>query len=239
MKISCSILTNPRKEPYLQRTLESLNKAGVFSHKELLPFRLVAGSPNPEHFLPYRNDARFLVEDFPQEEADRHIFQHAGAALRATWGHRRCLHPWRANPNCDALLVMEDDIEVTSDFTQKLMTVAETVSKQFGKRWVITLYTPQSKEPLEAHKDGKKWIFRQYDNFFGAQAVLYSIRARDEYMAFLVDHVIQKPHDLALPEVLKMLEIPLLGSAPCLVQHTGAVKQGVSGLFHTSTSFLP
>lgn len=238
MKISYTILTTPRKEPYLQRTLASLDKSGFFEQRENLPLHLVAGSPEPEHLNPYRHDDRFFVHDMTKDEAGRLIFDVAGVALRATWGHRRCLHPWRVNEGADTVLVMEDDIQVTSQFTTKLKATAVEIWKKFGARWVMTCYTPQSPAPLEAMKAGKKWIFRGHDGYYGAQALLYPTRARDEYMMYLADHVLNLPHDLALPVVLKTLGIPLLGSAPCLVQHMGSVTQGVSASYHRSESFI-
>jgi hypothetical protein len=237
MKISYTILTTPRKEPYLQRTIASLEKAGFFQEPENVPLHLVAGSPQPEHLNPYRHDPRFVIHDMTKEDAGRLIFDVAGVALRATWGHRRCLYPWRANEGAEAVLVMEDDIRVTSQFAAKLRNLATEIRKTFGTRWVMTGYTPQSQEPLQAMKAGKKWIFRGYDGYYGAQAILYPIRARDEYMMYLVDNVLSLPHDLALPVVLKTLGIPLLASAPCLVQHMGSVTQGVSGAYHHSESF--
>lgn len=238
MKISYSILTTPRKEPYLQGTIASLEKSKFFLHHSCLPLNLVAGSPEPEHLNPYRHDSRFAVHDMSKEEADRHLFEHAGVALRATWGHRRCLHSWRANEGCEAVCVMEDDVYVTSDFADKVDAVIKEVRKNFGGKWVLTLYTPQSKAPLEAMNEGKKWLFRGHVGFYGAQGIVYPNRVRDEYIAYLADHTINLPHDLAMPEVMKKLGIPLLGSAPCLVQHMGNVSQGVSGPYHKSESFI-
>lgn len=237
MKISYSILTTPRKEPYLRRTLAALDKGGFFSKNG--PLHLVAGSPDPEHLNPYRNDNRFVVHDMPKDEADGLLFQHAGVALRATWGHHRALHPWRVNDGSEAHLVMEDDISFTANWTEKLQEIADGILKAFGKRWVLCLYTPQSKEPLDAFNSGKKWIMRKYEGFYGAQAILYTNRARDEYLAYLVDHTIHMPHDLAMPEAMKKIGIPILATAPCLVQHMGSVTQGVSASFHSSESFLP
>jgi hypothetical protein len=237
VKVSYSILTTPRKEPYLQRTLASIEKSGFFKDPNCIPLNLIAGSPNPEHLNPYRHDSRFAVHDMTKDEADSHIFEHAGVALRATWGHRRCLHSWRANDGCEAVCVMEDDVHVTSDFVVKVAAVVKDVRKNFGGRWVLSLYTPQSKEPFDAMNQGKKWIMRGYAGFYGAQGIVYPNRVRDEYISYLADHTINLPHDLAMPEVMKKLGIPLLGSAPCLVQHMGSVSQGVSGPYHRSESF--
>jgi hypothetical protein len=238
VKISYSILTTPRKEPYLQRTIASLEKSGFFADPECIPLNLIAGSPEPKHLNPYRHDCRFAVHDMSKEEADGHLFDVAGVALRATWGHRRCLHSWRANEGAEAVCVMEDDVAVTSNFSAKVRGVVVDVRKNCGPQWVLTLYTPQSTAPFDAMRDGKKWFFRGYDGYYGAQGIVYPNRVRDEYIAYLADHTINLPHDLAMPEVMKKLGIPILASAPCLVQHMGSVSQGVSGPFHRSESFL-
>lgn len=238
MKISYTILTTPRKEPYLERTIASLEKSGFFSDPACIPLNLVAGSPEPEHLNPYRHDAKFRVHDFEKQEADDHMFEVAGVALRATWGHRRCLHSWRANEGAEAVCVMEDDVSVTSDFSKKVQDTALDVIKNFGLKWVLTLYTPHSQGPLEAMRSRKKWLFRGSDGFFGAQGIVYPNRVRDEYIAYLADHTINLPHDLAMPEVMKKIGIPILSSAPCLVQHMGSVSQGVSGPYHRSESFI-
>lgn len=236
--VSHTILTTPRREPYLERTLKSLMGTRFFDDNAKLPLRLVAGSPQLEHLDPYRKDPRLLVDDMPKEEAEGLLFSSAGVPLRATWGHHRCLHPWRAKPGSDAVLVMEDDISFARDWMSDLDATIEGLISASGNRWALSLYTPHSREPLDAHKAGRRWITPAYEHFYGAQAILYPVGIRDEYMAYLVDHTIHKPHDLALPQVLRALGIPLYATAPCLVQHMGSVSQGVSGSFHRSDSFL-
>lgn len=133
---------------------------------------------------------------------------------------------------------MEDDVLVTSNFAKKVRDAAVDVKKNFGEKWVLTLYTPHSKEPTTAMRSGKSWFLRGYEGFYGAQGIVYPNRVRDEYIAYLADHTINLPHDLAMPEAMKKLGIPILASAPCLVQHMGSVSQGVSGPFHRSESFI-
>lgn len=238
MIISYTILTTPRKEPYLERTISSLQKSGFFNERECLPLNLVAGSPEPEHLDRYRRDKRFIVHDMTKDEADNLLFHVAGIALRATWGHRRCLHSWRTNEGAEAVCIMEDDVSVTSNFAKKVYETAIEVRKRFGIKWVLSLYTPHSRSPMEAMRAGKKWVFVGSDGYYGAQGIVYPNRVRDEYIAYLADHTINLPHDLAMPEVMKKLGIPILASAPCLVQHMGSITQGVSGPYHRSESFL-
>lgn len=237
MKLSFSILTTPRQEPYLENTIRSLDSTGFFDSGANLPLRLVCGSPDSSHLNAYRNDSRFQIHEMSQEEADQRMFNIAGVALRATWGHHRCLHHERANPDADAILVMEDDIKFAQGWLLHLKVAVSEIVNRHGRRWLLSLYAPHFKEPLEAYRDGKKWLPRDYKGFYGAQAILYPLGVRDSYLAYLAGHPVNLPHDLALPDVMKALGIPIFTTAPCLVQHMGAVKQGVSGGMHRSDSF--
>jgi hypothetical protein len=238
VKISYSILTTPRQEPYLKDTLRSLDETGFFDKPEHFPLRLICGSLDSSHVEEYRNDSRFHIDRMSEVEAEQKMFSIAGVALRCTWGHHRALHYDKANPDCDAVLVMEDDLKFARGWLKHMQSAVQEIISLYGRRWLLTLYVPQFKEPLEAYRAGKKWISRGYAGFYGAQAILYPLGVRDSYMAYLTGHPVNLPHDLALPEVMKALGIPMFTTAPCLVQHTGKIKQGVSSGFHISESFL-
>lgn len=238
MKISYSILTTPRQEPYLKNTLRSLEATGFFDKPERLPLRLICGSPDSSHLNEYQHDARYEIDPMSAREAEERMFPIAGVALRATWGHHRCLHHEKASPDCDAVLVMEDDIKFSMGWLGHLEAAVREIVGLHGRRWLLSLYTPHLKEPLQAYRAGKKWIRREYAGFYGAQAILYPVSVRDSYLAYLAGHTLNLPHDLALPEVMKTLNIPIFTTAPCLVQHMGKVKQGVSSGYHVSESFI-
>lgn len=237
VKISYSILTTPRQEPYLKDTLRSLEETGFFDKPENFPVRLICGSPDSSHVEEYQNDSRFHIDRMSEAEAEQRMFPIAGVALRATWGHHRALHHDKANADCDAVLVMEDDLKFAMGWLKHMQSAVQEIISLYGRRWLLTLYVPQLKEPLEAYRAGKKWTSRSYLGFYGAQAILYPLGVRDAYMAYLAGHTLHLPHDLALPEVMKVLGIPMFTTAPCLVQHMGKVKQGVSGGMHRSESF--
>lgn len=235
-KISYSILTSPKKEPYLDRTIKSLEETGFFENIDNLPLRIVPSIPDSAYLEKYTNDSRFCVEDMTRREASERMWAAAGEALRETWGHYRCLHPDRANPDSTHLLVLEDDIKFGKDWLTRLAAVVDELISLHGRRWLLTLYTPQTTEPLDAFKAGRRWASRPYNGFYGSQAILYPLGVRDEYMAYLTARPLDKPHDLALADVMKHLRIPMFTSAPCLVQHMELAAGGAK--VHRSDSFI-
>ncbi len=234
-KISYSILTTPRKEQYLERTIKSLSETGFFDDAGNLPLRLVTTTPESEYVNAYKGDSRFCVEEISRGELAEKAWLAAGDALRETWGHYRCLHPDRANPDTSGILVLEDDLQFAENWLERLQVVTDELAGPYGRRWLLTLYSPGGKESLEAYEAGRNWAWRPYAGFFGPQAIYYPLGVRDEYLAYLTGHPIDKPHDLALAEVMKALRIPMFTSAPCLVQHTEVLSDGTPS--HRSESF--
>lgn len=219
MKISYSILTSPKKEPYLARTVGSLEQTGFFENVDNLPIRLVTTIPDSQYVDVYKNDARFYIEEMTRRELSEKDWLATGNALRETWGHHRCLDPDRVNPDVAGILVLEDDLQFSKTWMKRFHEVLKDLANLHGRRWLLTLYSPHTKEPLEAHQAGRRWASRPYNGFYGSQAIYYPLGVRDEYMAYLTGHPIDKPHDLALAEVMHALRIPMFTSAPCLVQH--------------------
>lgn len=236
MKISYTILTTPRKEPYLERTIKSLELTGFFQDPENLPLRLVTNTPESDYIDAYKKDARFYVEEMTRRELSERLWRAAGDALRETWGHYRCLDPDRANPDSTGIVVLEDDLQFSKDWIKSLREIVEGLHGINGRRLLLTLYSPNTREPLEAHQAGRKWVSRPYSGFYGPQAIYYPLGVRDEYMAYLTGHPIDAPHDLALGEVMKALRIPMFTSAPCLVQHMEVAPE--NGSVHRSESFI-
>lgn len=237
-KISYTILTKPRKDPYLEKMLSVMESTGFFINPENLPVRLVSGDLDGSYLKAYRTDDRFTVVDLERDEAKRLMWSAAGEALRETLGHHRCLHPRRANQGSDAVLVMEDDLIFGSGWVAGLAETVEEIVKVHDRRWLLSLYSPGSKEPLVAYEAGKRLISRPYAGFYGPQALLYPVGIRDSYMAYLKARQIPKPHDLALAEVMQALEVPMFSTAPCLVQHVEQAPEGSKMKIHHSESFI-
>lgn len=253
IKISFTILTCPRKEPYLEKTIRSLTDTGFFDARENLPLRLVAGSPDPSHLKPYLSDKRFIIDPMGQEEAKEIHWQQSGNALRCAKGHRRCFHPFRSNPGSSFLLVMEDDIRFASGWIPYLHRVLTEITKAFGDKFLLSLNTPGgSADVLGAYKSGRRWTERPYDSFYGTPAILYPLVIRDMFTYetqvrpddlrnFGPGNEMSRPYglpiDLMLSKVMKENLIPILTTAPCLVQHIGRIS-GTDGPWAESKSFL-
>jgi|SRR5579871_2883667 len=236
-KITYSVITVPRKEPYLLNLVENLKTTGFFADSKNLPLRLVAGSPDCSYLLSYSDPEMFLVDPMGYEEAKKTSWGIAGLALRATMGHRRCLDQNRVNPGSSYILVMEDDIKFADGWIVRFSEILEEAISVYSNRFILSLYTPGSPTPLDAYRSGKKWILRSHSEFYGVQAVLFPLAVRDEFMKESTERPTFLPHDLSLGKVLGKLGIPILSTAPCLVQHVGRVSSAECA-WHDSKSFL-
>lgn len=253
--ISYSIVTYPRPERYLSQTIKSLEATGFFDIPENLPLRLVGGSPDSSHLRTYVSDKRFLVDPMSEEEA-REVHWHAsGGGLRAIKGHRRALHPFKVNPGSEFLLVMEDDIHFTKGWIPRLDRTLKELVAQYQDRFVLSLYAPGVSSGIDtvlaAYHSGRLFVERNYDTFFGVQAVLYPVVIREAFMfetsvraidqerspGKFMDRPYGTPHDLLVPKILKQMRIPLFSTAPSLVQHIG-LKTGADSPPHESSSFV-
>lgn len=232
-KISYTIMTSPRKESYLERTIQSLAQTGFFDQKENWPVRLLSSTPDTEHLDSYRKDSRFYIEEMTEKESSERIWSAAGEGLRETWTHYRCLHPDRVNIDSSGVLVLEDDLKFSKTWMKTVSRTVDEIVSLYGRRWLLSLYSPNTKEPLEASRAGSRWLSRPYEGFYGSQAILYPLGVRDEYLAYLTAKPLHNPHDLNLPVVMKDLHIPILTTAPCLVQHA-ELGDGI----HRSESFI-
>jgi hypothetical protein len=255
MKISYSIVTYPRKERYLDQTVQSLSDTGFFNYPEHLPLRLIGGSPDSSHLSSYFSDSRFIVDPMTEEEAREYHWHGSGGGLHAIKGHRRSFHPFRISPDASFLMVMEDDIVFTKGWIPRLETTLKEIVRNFSDRFILSLYTPgfsDAANPMDAYRSGRLWVERTPERFYGVQAILYPLVIRDMYLyetaprpddarAFgpgkEMDRQYGRPHDLLLAAVMKSMKIPILSTAPCLVQHVGH-SSGANSPPHQSTTFL-
>ena len=89
MNIAAALVTVPRAEGYLYRTIESLEGSGFWARAKE-PLRLVAGSPDVSHLDPYHNQPeRFIIDELPEEEAAKVRFPQLGQKPRCAFGHCR------------------------------------------------------------------------------------------------------------------------------------------------------
>jgi hypothetical protein len=252
-KVSFTIVTAPRKENYLDQTIKSLEQTGFFSDRRNLPLRLVAGSPEPhlERFKSDRN--RFLVDEMSEAEAKEWHWHGSGLGLRASKGHRRALHPLRTRCGSQFVCIFEEDLRFASGWMGHLEKGLEEAVKRHGDRFLLSLYTPEETGPLEVYKKGRNLYERTY-RFYGIQGVIWPNVVRETFMyetavrpidqdrgpGKTMDRAYHKPHDEMVGLTMEALKIPILATAPCLVQHIGIVSNsGTSDAYiHRSKSFL-
>lgn len=254
-RVSYTIVTYPRPAAYLDKTIKSLESTGFFKASERLPLWLVGGSPDSSHLKPYLSDKRFLVDPMTDQEAKDSHWHIAGGGYRAIIGHRRALHPLKVNPGAQYILVMEDDIQFAKGWIPRFEKTLKEVIKKFSDRFLLSLYSPGDGAQLDpvllAYKSGKLWVDRVSEKFYGVQGILYPTIIRDAYIyetsarpidqergpGKSMDRAYGHPHDLLLPMTMGQLRIPIVATAPSLVQHIG-LESGAQSPEHTSKSFL-
>jgi hypothetical protein len=252
-RVSYSVVTAPRKEDYLDRTIRSLEETGFFNDPRNLPLRLVAGSPEP-HLERFKSDRRrFIVDEMSENEAKEWHWHGSGLGLRASKGHRRAMHPFRARFGSDFVCIFEEDLQFAKGWMGHLEKGLESCVRKYGDRFLLSLYTPEETGPMEAHRNGRDVYERTY-RFYGIQGVLWPNIVREAFMYHTavrpidqergpgktMDRAYEKPHDEMIGLTLEALKVPILATAPCLVQHMGTISNaGTSDShIHRSKSFL-
>ena len=164
------------------------------------------------------------------------------------------MHPLRSNPGSLFTVIFEEDIRFARGWQRYLeKSLAECISK-YGDRFLLSLYTPESNEPLEAFRSGKKIINRRYGphGFYGVQGVVWPSVIRESFMydtsvrpidqdrgpGKTMDRAYEIPHDMTVRDTMERLRIPILATAPCLIQHIGIVSGADSTGYHKSKSFF-
>lgn len=245
-KIQFSILTDP--SPYLDETIASLQRTGFFNRADNLPIRLVAGSPE-SHLSKYKNDSRFVVDEMSQEEAREIHWHPSNGGLRCHKGHRRAMHPMRFRPGTTHLCIFECDLNFSEGWRERLDLVIREASSIYSDRFILSLYTPGDSSSV-VEKSGKR-LFVRGPGFYGAQAILFPIAMCSAYIhetssrpidqegppGSFMDRTYSIPYDFQLEKVfMGRFKVPILATAPCLVQHIGAVSR-IESPPHTSLSW--
>lgn len=245
-KIQFSILTDP--SPYLSQTIGSLERTGFFRNPQDLPLRLVSGSPE-EHLSAYKNDRRIHVDEMSVEEAKEIHWYPSNGGLRCHKGHRRAMHPMRSRPGATHLCIFESDLKFSEGWRERLDLLISELTSVYSDRFVLSLYTPGDSSAI-AERAGKRW-FPRGPGFYGAQAILFPIAMSSTYMqetavrpidqerppGGFMDRTYDIPYDFKLEKVfMDRFKVPILSSAPCLVQHIGAISR-IESPPHTSLSW--
>ncbi len=245
-KIQFSILTDP--SPYLEKTISSLKETGFFSDPVNLPLRLVAGSPKA-HLDAYKGREGIIVDEMSEQEAKEIHWHPSNGGLRCHKGHRRAMHPMRFRPGTTHVCIFECDLRFSRGWRERLDQVLDELTVQFMDRFILSLYTPGDSSSVE-EKSGKRW-FRRGPGFYGAQAMLFPVTMCAAYIqessarpidqenppGGFMDRTYAIPYDFMLEKVfMDSFKVPILATAPCLVQHIGAVSR-IESPPHTSLSW--
>lgn len=241
-KISVQVATVFRESGYVHRTLASLRETGFFDDPENLPLHLVVGSPDSSYLDEYRRSSKeFVVHAMSEEEAERLKMGALTPMQRAGLTHSRCLDEGCKIPDAPLVLVVEDDVRFAKGWMRRIERAVGEATSSLGDSWVMCLYTPLTDEPTIAYQQGRSWYRKNYDWFFGTQGTLYPIEVARSFSAEIMRRCVNPyttPYDLALAEHMRANKIPIVATAPCLVQHIGEVSQGVCNHFHQSKSFM-
>lgn len=239
-KTSFQISTVYREHGYVHKTLESLKETGFFENPSNLPLNLVVGSDDASYLQAYEGmPDKYKIHAMSREQAS--VLAGLGGMQKAALNHGRCLSPEHVNADAELIAVIEDDVRFARGWTKRFDQAVEGVSSSYGNTWVMCMYTPLTDESAVAARESKRWFDRKWDWFFGTQGTVYpkwvAAGFVEEINTFCVNPLV-KPYDIALSEFLRRLKIPIVATAPCLVQHMGSVSQGVCGHFHQSKGFM-
>lgn len=246
INFTLALLTVDRRESggvnYLDRTMESLERSGLWDQNEVtFTFNLFNSGGSVEYLNRWR--AKVNSVWFPKRKLS--MRENYADALKVS-----------GSGEADWVILLEDDVEVCSQFIQKVVRCLEKVEYVVGNSFrVITLYCP-----YELYGDGiwpypivdfygtQCWVVRRDDalslgNYFGNSENVLSLRTRTHlgrtYFTSAGDEVGASAPDFLLKDWHWKLypQRNYFGACiPSLVQHIG--KQGSNYKFHESPSYI-
>jgi hypothetical protein len=145
------------------------------------------------------------------------------------------LNEWRTllsiteHPDSDAVVVLHDDIKLSSGFSDRLDRTLADIAAVHADNYVLTLCAYYSADPIAAFNAGKLWcVFDEYRKqsaaLSGNTAVLYPRRVALLFAEYVRKNAVLEWRgavDALLGKFCVEFNIPLLASAPSLVQHVG------------------
>jgi len=212
--MNLTILTSPRPETYIHRTLKSLQGQGVNTH---IVAQVEKGALTPD-FGDFGCTQAIVhpVSDNPRRNAATNFMRAIGADSRG-----------------DHLVIAEDDVLFTRNVASKLSDCIKAVPVS---RYILTLYSLHKLEdkPVE-HINHRKWA--------GSQAVYIPKSVESDLVDHFMDKLksefaIDFTTDLAIQSFCEEWNVPLFCCNPNLVQHIG--KRSVLSpwdSFHISPTF--
>lgn len=212
--MNLTILTSPRPETYIHRTLKSLRGQGVNTH---IVAQVEKGALTPD-FGDFGCTQVIMhpVSENPRRNAATNFMRAIGTDSRG-----------------DHLVIAEDDVLFTRNVASKL---SECVKAVPVSRYILTLYSLHKLEdyPVE-HINHRKWA--------GSQAVYIPKSVESDLVDHFMDKLksefaIDFTTDLAIQSFCEEWNVPLFCCNPNLVQHIG--KRSVLSpwdSFHISPTF--
>ncbi len=214
-----------REGNYLEQTLSNLTVERPL--RADLPVSLVLGSPLSGYVDQYRQVSGVSVVDMgPSTGAwiERLPLRH-----RATWNYYRCLT--QPASTARGTLVIEDDVRFAQGWLARLAVTLAALEASSVEDFVLSLYCP-SDFPLAGYFRGELSVEYPLGWFYGTQAVYYTAKTRQGFGAYLKKHGVvanREPYDVLLWQYLSEAGLPLLATAPSLVQHRGKQSTGLGG----------
>lgn len=236
-----------RKTCYLHATVEGLLREGVIGDPRFLPVHLMLGNSDDSHVHRYYAEPdRYRVCAMPSEDfsgLERRMDKQPD--LGELRGLRfLALNCWRSlmaiaeYPDSDAVLVLQDDTKFSSGFSDRLDRTLADITSAHGDNYVLNLCAYYSAAPIGAFHAGKLWcVFDEYKKagaLSGDTAVLYPRRVALLFAEYLRKNAVLEwggATDALLGKFCDEFGIPLLASAPSLIQHVG-----LSSSWHTAGS---
>lgn len=213
--ITCNrIRTNEKGVNYIHTSIANFLSAGGAMGN---PVGLYVSHPDTAFVETYRDQFGIIPAD---QELD---------------GFQNYIRACTEQTSYDLMLILEDDLDFSSDFIQKL-SFWLTKNIHYLANNLVTLYTPYV-EITRCLDEGKDVWKYPVDGFYGTQAILGGKKVMQQCGEF-IKRVQGMPYDMAIKEWLKATNRGLISTVPCLVQHIGVISSIHGQNMHTTPGFL-
>lgn len=248
-RIDLSIVTSPRQPFYLADTIQRLRETGFFEDSYNLPLTLIAGKKFQEASQSdllnlYKNNPHFVIEEsrekLPPSKLKFSTAVNAEVQRDLCVNHRLGIVASGGGAGSH-VCILEDDVRVAKGWIPRLYKTIVDIEKFYGDMWVMTLFADETDEPLNQMRAGKTYYHYTKRPFWGTQAIVYPMKVAKAMVPVIMDRCVldyQHPIDVLLGTWADEHKIPLLASAPSLVQHFGDVSTGVNRKKLVTQGFL-
>jgi hypothetical protein len=229
--IDISFSTVYRAENYLAATLESFAEDLPIGPGN--PIRLVVGSPDASHLMPYRTwPGVEIIEMGPSVWG---WIQNFALRHRATWNYYRCLTHNRLGRR--GSLILEDDVQCARGWRARLEATIADLERRHGGDFVLSIY-----DPVGWQSDTNCCLCANYEpaRFYGTQGVYFTAKTRAEFAKYLKRRGVvgnEGHYDQLLRDYALDTGQPIFACTPSLLQHRGHTTTGL-GPYHHAPNFV-